>query len=53
MSGKKDPTPIPLKSLDALFGTMDEEQTGIQQISLESLHTFEGHPFKVLDDGAG
>ena len=50
MSGKKDPTPIPLKSLDALFGTMDEEQTGIQQISLESLHTFEGHPFKVLDD---
>ena len=50
MSGKKNPTPIPLKSLDALFGTMDEEQTGIQQISLESLHMFEGHPFKVLDD---
>lgn len=50
MSGKKNPSPIPLKSLDALFGTMDEEQTGIQQISLESLHMFEGHPFKVSDD---
>lgn len=50
MAGKKKPTPIPLQSLDALFGTTSEEQAGIQQIALDNLHPFSNHPFKVLDD---
>lgn len=50
MAGKKKSTPIPLQSLDALFGTTSEEQTGIQQIALDNLHPFSNHPFKVLDD---
>lgn len=49
-SMRKNATPISLQSLDELFGTMDEEQTGIQQIALDNLHPFSGHPFKVLDD---
>ena len=28
MAGKKKSTPIPLQSLDALFGTTSEEQAG-------------------------
>ena len=32
MAGKKKSTPIPLQSLDALFGTTSEEQAGIQQL---------------------
>ena len=50
MAGKKKSTPIPLQSLDALFGTTSEEQAGIQQIALDNLHPFSNHPFKVLDD---
>ncbi len=50
MAGKKKPTPIPLQSLDVLFGTTSEEQAGIQQIALDNLHPFSNHPFKVLDD---
>ena len=50
MAGKKKPTPIPLQSLDVLFGTTNEEQAGIQQIALDNLHPFSNHPFKVLDD---
>ena len=50
MAGKKKSTPIPLQSLDALFGTTSEEQAGIQQIALDNLHSFSNHPFKVLDD---
>lgn len=50
MAGKKKSTPIPLQSLDALFGTTSEEQAGIQQIALDNLHPFFNHPFKVLDD---
>lgn len=50
MAGKKKPTPIPLQSLDALFGTTSEVQAGIQQIALDNLHPFSNHPFKVLDD---
>ena len=40
MAGKKKSTPIPLQSLDALFGTTSEEQAGIQQIALDNLHSF-------------
>ncbi len=36
MAGKKKSTPIPLQSLDALFGTTSEEQAGIQQIFLNT-----------------
>lgn len=50
MAGKKKSTPIPLQSLDALFGTTSEKQAGIQQIALDNLHSFSNHPFKVLDD---
>lgn len=50
MAGKKKSTPIPLQSLDVLFGTISEEQAGIQQIALDNLHPFSNHPFKVLDD---
>lgn len=50
MAGKKKSTPIPLQSLDALFGTTSDEQAGIQQIALDNLHPFSNHPFKVLDD---
>ena len=50
MAGKKKSTPIPLQSLDVLFGTTSEEQAGIQQIALDNLHPFSNHPFKVLDD---
>ena len=40
MAGKKKSTPIPLQSLDTLFGTTSEEQAGIQQIALDNLHSF-------------
>ena len=50
MAGKKKSTPIPLQSLDTLFGTTCEDQAGIQQIALDNLHSFFNHPFKVLDD---
>jgi ParB family chromosome partitioning protein len=40
---------IKLNSFDDLFGeTAASEQ--VQQIPLEELHEFKGHPFKVLDD---
>lgn len=47
MSYNKKSTPIQLQSLDALFGDIDTEQTGVQEISLDNLHPFPGHPFKV------
>lgn len=50
MAGKKKSTPIPLQSLDALFGATSEERLGIQQIALDNLYPFSEHPFKVLDD---
>ena len=34
-----------------LFGTQTEEKAnGIQQISIEKLHSFKDHPFKVIDN---
>ena len=47
ISHNKKSTPIQLQSLDALFGDIDTEQTGVQEISLDNLHPFPGHPFKV------
>lgn len=40
MSHNKKSTPIQLQSLDALFGDIDTEQTGVQEISLDNLHPF-------------
>ena len=48
MAGKKASTPIPLQSLDEIFGTAEKSE--ITEIALENLHSFENHPFKVLDD---
>lgn len=46
MSGKKDPTPIPLKSLDALFGTMCNLRRPAATDAMLSGHPAEpnGHP---------
>ena len=48
MASKKTSTPIPLQSLDEIFGTAEKSE--ITEIALENLHSFENHPFKVLDD---
>ena len=50
MSVKKKATPISLQPLDELFGTSGEGQNGVCEISLDSLHPFPNHPFKVLAD---
>ena len=46
---------ISLKSFDDIFSTEESRQTGqqehVQQIPLSELHEFEGHPFRVVDDG--
>ena len=44
---------IKLASYNDLFGLSNEElseENAIREISLEDLHPFEGHPFRVLDD---
>lgn len=38
---------IKLQSFDSLFGEMGEQ---VKFVPLKELHTFTGHPFKVLDD---
>lgn len=50
MAANKKATPISLQPLNELFGTSGEEQNGICEVSLDSLHPFPNHPFKVLDD---
>lgn len=50
MAVKKKATQITLQPLDALFGSSGDEQTGICEVVLSSLHPFPNHPFKVLDD---
>lgn len=50
MAIKKKTTAIPLKPLDELFGSSDDEKTGIREVSLDSLHSYPNHPFKVFDD---
>ncbi len=45
---------IKLNSFDDLFGsTVDTKENGVEQVievELTDLHTFKGHPFRVLDD---
>lgn len=47
---------IELKSVDDLFATeesrADAQREKVQNISLEELHPFKNHPFKVKDDAA-
>ena len=47
---------LALKGLDDLFSTeenrQEEQREQIQQISIDALHPFTNHPFKVLDDEA-
>ena len=47
---------LALKGLDDLFSTeekrQEEQQEQVQQISIDELHPFTNHPFKVLDDEA-
>lgn len=49
-------TNISLTSYDDIFSTeesrADEKQERVQEIPLEELHPFKGHPFKVIDDEA-
>ncbi len=41
---------IKLGSYDDLFGEQPKGIEQVQEIELSELHTFKGHPFKVLDD---
>ena len=45
---------LALKGLDDLFSTeenrQEEQREQVQQISIDDLHPFTNHPFKVLDD---
>ena len=45
---------LALKGLDDLFSTeenrQEEQREQVQQISIDALHPFTNHPFKVLDD---
>lgn len=41
---------IKMTSYDDLFGTSDHPENDVKDISLDELHEFRGHPFKVLDD---
>lgn len=47
---------ISLKGYDDIFSTeqsrTEEQQERVQEIPLSELHSFEGHPFKVVDDEA-
>ena len=47
---------LALKGLDDLFSTeenrQEEQLEQVQQISIDALHPFTNHPFKVLDDEA-
>ena len=47
---------LALKGLDDLFSTeenrQEEQREQVQQISIDALHPFTNHPFKVLDDEA-
>ncbi len=47
---------LALKGLDDLFSTeenrQEEQREQVQQISVDELHPFTNHPFKVLDDEA-
>jgi len=47
---------LALKGLDDLFSTeenrQEEQREQVQQISIDELHPFTNHPFKVLDDEA-
>ena len=47
---------LALKGLDNLFSTeenrQEEQREQVQQISIDALHPFTNHPFKVLDDEA-
>ena len=47
---------LALKGLDELFSTeenrQEEQREQVQQISIDALHPFTNHPFKVLDDEA-
>ena len=50
MPSKKRATQISLQPLDALFGTDEETNNGISEISVGSLYPFPNHPFQVKDD---
>lgn len=44
---------IKMSSVDDLFklnGGAEEKGGHIEKLSLDTLHSFSGHPFKVLDD---
>ena len=51
---KRNDTSFALTSLDELFSTQadrdDAQREKVMDIPLSDLHTFKGHPFKVLDD---
>lgn len=51
---KRNDTSFALTSLDELFSTQadrdDAKREKVMDIPLSDLHTFKGHPFKVLDD---
>ena len=51
---KRNDTSFALTSLDELFSTQesrdDAKREKVMEIPLSDLHTFKGHPFKVLDD---
>lgn len=46
---------ISLKGYDDIFSTdqsrAEAQQERVQEIPLSELHPFEGHPFRVVDDG--
>jgi ParB family chromosome partitioning protein len=46
-----------LRDYDSLFGSQDvviydPEQENVQEIPITELHSFQNHPFKVIDDAA-
>lgn len=47
---KSSAAKIKLNSFDSLFGGVEPQGEQVRKIPLNELHTFRGHPFRVLED---
>lgn len=50
MADKRKKVAVPIKALDDLLGTSKISSDEIVEIPLGSLHPFQNHPFRVVDD---
>ena len=47
---KSSAAKIKIDSFDSLFGGEEPQGEQVRKIPLNELHTFRGHPFRVLED---